>query len=76
MQTRLHGESFRMFHGSMKNNKFQFIVLLFITQIAGNCNNLAAGPGRDVKIGKLKNAIGKCTVPLNGGSPARILMLF
>ncbi len=31
--------------------KFQFIVLLFITQIAWNSNGLAAEPGRDMKVG-------------------------
>ncbi len=45
--------------------KFQFIVLLFITQIAWNSNGLAAEPGRDVKVGKLRTATSKRTVPLN-----------
>ncbi|MCH5353735.1 MAG: hypothetical protein J1E06_09750, partial [Acutalibacter sp.] len=38
---------------------FQFIVLLIITQIAGNSNGLAAETGRDVKVGKLKTATSK-----------------
>ncbi len=53
-----------------------FIVLLFITQIAGNSNDLAAGPGQDVKVGKLKTATSKRTGSLNGESSAKILMPF